>query len=93
MVHWTIRRREGGGRISHYVVGLEKREDIWLSPKVKAPLPTENVKHIQTLTITWLHNDYGPSVGVGTSDSHPIGVVKPVYGIPTFTLTAKAVKE
>ena len=25
------------------------------------------------------------------NDSHPIGVVKPVYGIPTFPLTAKAV--
>ena len=26
------------------------------------------------------------------SDSHPSGVVKPVYGIPTFPLTAKAEK-
>ena len=25
------------------------------------------------------------------NDSHPAGVVKPVYGIPTFPLTAKAV--
>ena len=25
------------------------------------------------------------------NDSHPTGVVKPVYGIPTFPLTAKAV--
>ena len=25
------------------------------------------------------------------NDSHPAGVVKPVYGIPTFQLTAKAV--
>ena len=25
------------------------------------------------------------------NDSHPSGVVKPVYGIPTFPLTAKAV--
>ena len=25
------------------------------------------------------------------NDRHPIGVVKPVYGIPTFPLTAKAV--
>ena len=25
------------------------------------------------------------------SDSHPAGVVTPVYGIPTFPLTAKAV--
>ena len=26
-----------------------------------------------------------------SNDSHPTGVVKPVYGIPTFPLTAKAV--
>ena len=25
------------------------------------------------------------------NESHPTGVVKPVYGIPTFPLTAKAV--
>ena len=25
------------------------------------------------------------------NDSHPTGVVKPVYGIPTFPLTTKAV--
>ena len=27
------------------------------------------------------------------NDSHPTGVVKPVYGIPTFPLTAKAVQS
>ena len=26
-----------------------------------------------------------------SNDSHPTGVVKPVYGIPTFPLTTKAV--
>ena len=26
-----------------------------------------------------------------SNDSHPTGVVKPVYGIPTFSLTTKAV--
>ena len=35
-----------------------------------------------------LRTDLGRSVGV---TSNPTGVVKPVYGIPTFPLTAKAV--
>ena len=35
-----------------------------------------------------LRTDFGRSVGV---TSHPLGVVKPVYGYPTFPLTTKAV--
>ena len=62
----------------------------------KAPIPTENSKtkgqHTQTppkTSITQrLRTDLGRSVGV---TSNPTGVVKPVYGIPTFPLTAKAV--
>ena len=63
----------------------------------KPPIPTENSKtkgqHTQTppkTSITQrLRTDLGRSVGV---TSNPTGVVRPVYGIPTFPLTAKAVK-
>ena len=62
----------------------------------KPPIPTENSKtkgqHTQTppkTSITQqLRTDLGRSVGV---TSNPTGVVKPVYGIPTFPLTAKEV--
>ena len=64
----------------------------------KTPIPTENSKtkgqHTQTppkTSITQrLRTDLGRSVGV---TSNPTGVVKPVYGIPTFPLTAKAVQS
>ena len=39
-----------------------------------------------------LHNDWWPTYdGQLSYNSHPTGVVKPVYGFPTFLLTAKAV--
>ena len=39
-----------------------------------------------------LHNDCGPTQTVSWgNDSNPTGVVKPIYGIRTFPLTAKAV--
>ena len=74
----------------------EKKKEIWPSPMTKPPIPTENSKtkgqHTQTppkTSITQrLRTDLGRSVGV---TSNPTGVVKPVYGIPTFPLTAKAV--
>ena len=74
----------------------EKKNEIWPSPMTKTPIPTENSKtkgqHTQTppkTSITQqLRTDLGRSVGV---TSNPTGVVKPVYGIPTFPLTAKAV--
>ena len=51
---------------------------------------------------TWKHKDDTKNFDYTTiadrlrtvswgNDSHPTGVVKPVYGIPTFPLTAKAV--
>ena len=63
----------------------------------KAPSPTEksnkqrdNTKTPPKTSITQRsQTDVGRSVG--GNDSHPTGVVKPVYGIPTFPLTAKAV--
>ena len=74
----------------------EKKKEIWPSPMTKPPIPTENSKtkgqHTQTppkTSITQrLRTDLGRSVG---ETSNPTGVVKPVYGIPTFPLTAKAV--
>ena len=61
----------------------------------KPPIPTENSKtkdNTQTppkTSITQrLRTDLGRSVGV---TSHPTGVVKPVYGYPTFPKTAIAV--
>ena len=35
--------------------------------------------------------DLGRSIEMETDSINSIGVVKPVYGIPTFPLTAKAV--
>ena len=82
--------------VSGYFLLQEKKKEIWPSPMTKAPIPTENSKtegqHTQTppkTSITQrLQTDLGRSVGV---TSNPTGVVKPVYGIPTFPLTAKAV--
>ena len=76
----------------------EKKKEIWPSPMTKPPIPTENSKtkgqHTQTppkTSITQrLRTDLGRSVWV---TSNPTGVVKPVYGIPTFPLTAKAVQS
>ena len=78
------------------ILSKEKKKEIWPSPMTKTPIPTENSKtkgqHTQTppkTSITQqLRTDLGRSVGV---TSNPTGVVKPVYGIPTFPLTAKAV--
>ena len=63
------------------------------SPMTKAPkfnnqLTTQ--KHHQKLR---LHNNCGPTFSmVGWSNnSHPTGVVKPVYGYPTLPLTTTAV--
>ena len=70
----------------------EKKKEIWPSPMTKPPIPTENSKtkgqHTQkppkTSITQRLRTDLGRSVGV---TSNPTGVVKPVYGIPTFPLT------
>ena len=62
----------------------------------KPPIPTENSKtkgqHTQTPPKTSiaqrLRTDLGRSVGV---TSNPTGVVKPVYGIPTFPITKRRI--
>ena len=63
----------------------------------KAPTPTEKYKKQRDNTKTPPKNfDYTTiagwlrSVSLG-NDSHPIGLVKLVYGIPTFPLTTNAV--
>ena len=63
----------------------------------KAPTPTEkskkqrdNTKHASKNFDYTTIADQLRTVSLG-DESHPTGVVKPVYGIPTFPLTAKAV--
>ena len=68
---------------------IEKKEEIRLSPMTKAPTPTENptnaTKNFNYATIL-----DGLRTVIWGNDSHQTGVVKPVYGIPTSPLTAKA---
>ena len=74
----------------------EKKKEIWLRPMTKTPTPTENsktngqhknaTKNFDFITIT----DRLGTVSL-SNNSHQTGVVKPVYGYPTFSLTAKAV--
>ena len=74
-----------------------EKEEILLSPMTKAPTPSKKSKKA-----TWQHKnatknfDYTTIADrLGTvswgNDSHPNGVVKPVYGIATFPLTTEAV--
>ena len=76
---------------------IREKEEIWLSPMTEALTPTEKSKKQRDNTKNATKNfDYKTiadrlrTVSWG-NDSHPAGVVKPVYGIPTFPLTAKAV--
>ena len=78
-------------------VFLREKEEILLSPMTEALTPTEKYKKQRDNTKNATKNfDYTTiadrlrTVSWG-NDSHPAGVVKPVYGIPTFPLTAKAV--
>ena len=83
-------------KMLHICITREK-EEIWLSPMTEALTPTEKSKKQRDNTKNATKNfDYTTiadrlrTVNWG-NDSHPAGVVKPVYGIPTFPLTAKAV--
>ena len=85
-----------GGTQKIKIKSIEK-EEIWLSPMTEALTLTEKSKKQRDNTKNATKNfDYTTiadrlrTVSWG-SDSHPAGVVKPVYGIPTFPLTAKAV--
>ena len=64
----------------------------------KAPTPTENPNSNVTTQNATKNFDYTTIADrLGTiswgNDSHPTGVVKPVYGISTFPLTEKAVQS
>ena len=76
---------------------IREKEEIWLSPMTEALTQTEKSKKQRDNTKNATKNfDYTMiadrlrTVSWG-NDSHPAGVVKPVYGIPAFPLTAKAV--
>ena len=78
-------------------INTREKEEIWLSPMTEALTPTEKFKKQRDNTKNATKNfDYTTiadrlrTVSWG-NDSHPAGVVKPVYGIPTVPLTAKAV--
>ena len=73
----------------------EKKEEIWLSPVINTPTPTEKKQ-------MWQHKNATKSVDYTTiadrlrtvswsNSSHPTGVVKPVYERSTFPLTETAV--
>ena len=75
----------------------EKKEEIRLSPMLKAPTPKEKSKKEPDNTENATKNfDYTTIVNrlrtVGwRNHRHPTGVIKPVYGHPTFPLAATAV--
>ena len=70
---------------------------MFFIPMTKASKPTEKsekqrIKHTNASKKIRFQNDCGSTKnGNWIDDSHTTGVVKPVYVIPTFPLTAKAV--
>ena len=72
---------------------------MWLSPMTKAPSPTENPKKQRNNTETppktsitqRLRTDLHIRAVSWGNESHPTGVIKPVYGVLTLPQTAKAV--
>ena len=74
----------------------ETKEEIWFSPMTKAQHQKKNPKSNVTTQKRHQKFDYTKiadrlrTVSRGNG-SHLTGVVKPVYGISTFLLTAKAV--
>ena len=75
------------------ILRKRRRSDpvLWQNPlyQQKIRKPKDNTQTPPKTSITQrLRTDLGRSVGV---TSHPTGVVKPVYGYPTFPLTATAV--
>ena len=74
----------------------KKKKEIWLSHMTKPPIPTENSKTKGQLTNATKNFDYTTIADrlrtvSWSNNSHPTGVVKPVYGYQTFPLTTKAV--
>ena len=76
---------------------MEKKERIWCRPMIKTPTLTkyskthhDNSKTPRKTSIAQrLQTDLEQSVG--TTTATPTGMVKPVHGILTFSVTAKAV--
>ena len=78
---------------------LREKERDRLSPTTKAPTPTKISKNKRDSTKNSTKNfDYitiadRPRTVSWGNDSHPTGVAKPVHGIPTLPLIAKAVQS
>ena len=73
-----------------------KRSDsvLWRKPLRPQRNPTSNATTHKRLHKLRLHNIADRLVTVSCSnDSHPTGVIKPVYRTPTFPLTAKVVSS
>ena len=73
----------------------EKKKEIWLSPMTKTPIATENSKTNGQQEDATKNFDYTAIADrlrtvSWRNNSHLTGVVKPVYGYPTFPLTTKA---
>ena len=69
----------------------EKKEDIWLSPMTKTHTPTEkskkerdNTKNPATKNFDYTTIADRLRTVSWSKNSHPTGVVKPVYERPTF---------
>ena len=70
--------------------------EILLNPMTKPPIPTEHSKtngqhKNATKNVDYTTNADRLRTVSWSFNSHPTCVVKPVYGYPTFPLTAKAV--
>ena len=68
---------------------------MWLRPMTKTPVHTENSKTNGRQNVTKNFDNTTIADRLKTvswsDNSHPTDVVTPVYGYPTFPLTAKAV--
>ena len=71
----------------------QRLSDVHTEQKIQKSNVTTQKRH-QNFSITQrMRTDLGRSVRVTTATQLVHGVVKPVYGIPTFQLTAKAVQS
>ena len=75
------------------ILCLRKKEEIWLSRITKAPTLTDKSKTQRDVTKTQPKTSITQRLKTGSrgNDSHQTGVIKPVYGIPTFQQTSTAV--
>ena len=92
-----LKKYKNYGRLNDSWIIREKQEEIW-------PILWQKPLHRQKIQkATWQHKNATKNFDYTTiadrlrtvswsKDSHPTGVVKPVYWIQTFPLTAKAVQ-